>query len=113
MSEGTPRRRLRINRNLVGALSLICVTTGVVLLIRNGSYDRVGATFANIGALLWATWLVLPKDGVLPAWMTPNPWKLAGILVLVFVAVRRPLVMLPVLGSLIAMAMFFRPKRPR
>jgi len=31
MSEGTPRRRLRINRNLVGALSLACVVTGVVL----------------------------------------------------------------------------------
>jgi hypothetical protein len=110
MSEGTPRR-LRINRNLVGALSLACAVTGVVLLLRNGYHDRTGATFANIGALLWATWLVLPKDGVLPAWMTPNPWKLAGILVLGYLFIRRPWVMLPLIGSLIATAMFMRPKR--
>lgn len=111
MPEGTPRRRLRINRNLVGALSLTCAAIGIFLLARNGYYDRTGASFANIGALLWATWLVLPKDGILPAWMTPNPWKLAGILLLIYLFIRRPMVMLPILGSLIAIAMFMRPKR--
>jgi hypothetical protein len=111
MSQGTPRRQLRINRNLVGLLSLGCSATGVSLLIVNGIYDKVGASFANIGALLWATWLILPRDGVLPAWMTPSPWKLIGVLVLAYAFIRRPLMMLPVLGSLVAGAVLLRPKR--
>lgn len=111
MKERPPRRQLRINRNLVGLLSLGCVIIAVVLFVRSGGYDRVAASFANVGALLWATWLVIPRDGKLPAWMTPSPWKLLGTLLLVFLFLRRPLVMLPLIGSLVMGAMFLRLKK--
>jgi hypothetical protein len=71
----------------------------------------VAASFANVGALLWATSLILPKDGKLPAWKTPSPWTVVGILLMLFLFVRRPLVMLPLIGSLVMGAMFLRPKR--
>ena len=73
MKDRTPRPQLRINRNLVGLLSLGCVVAAIVLFARSRGYDRTAAALANAGALLWAIWLVIPKDGKLPAWMTPSP----------------------------------------
>ncbi len=113
MSDETPRAPLRINRKLLAFLAATFIVTAIVLLFRNGLSHYWGGTFANVGALLWATWLVLPKDGKIPEWLIPTPWTAAGILLLLFLFVRRPQLMLPILGALVMGAMFLRPKPRR
>lgn len=111
MSGNTSRAPLRINRQFLGLLALACVVTAIVRLSMYDVYDRWGGSFANVGALLWATWLVVPKDGRLPQWLIPTPWTAAGILLLLFLFIRRPRMMLPVVAALIVGAVFLRPRK--
>jgi hypothetical protein len=100
MSSSPPSKRttVPVNRTLVGLISLICLLSSAGLFLVHGGdegWEMWYAGFLRVGLLMGAFWQALPTKSRDAAWAEVSPMALIGGLVLLFIAVRRPKVFIP------------------
>ena len=120
-SPSSKRTTVPVNRTLVGLISLVCLLSSAGLFLVYGgdeAWEMWYAGFLRVGLLMGAFWQALPTKSRDAAWAEVSPMALVGGLVLLFVAVRRPKVFIPlfvILGAVLFVLRLLRrgdPDRP-
>src|SRR5690606_24650794 len=83
-----PAKAVPVSRLLVGALAIVCVTTGIAIGFLRSWDGPACAAFLRIGVLLGAVWIALPSGKREAAWANISPWSLVGVVQIALACVR-------------------------
>lgn len=111
------RDKVKINRTLVGILTLGCFAAAGVISVthpHDESWRLWLAGFIRVGLLMSAFWLALPTRDRDAAWANVSWMTFAGLLLALIAVIRLPLrIVLPLLVVLTVVGVFLRPREKR
>jgi hypothetical protein len=110
------RQKVPVNRTLTGFLTIVCLVSGIGMLLYMPEREAVAAALIRVGLLLGAFWLALPTKTREAAWANVSPVALIGVLAgAVAIAVRPALFryLLPLAFALLVVGYVLKPREKR
>ncbi|MCA9000138.1 MAG: hypothetical protein KDA80_24285 [Planctomycetaceae bacterium] len=94
----TEENRIRLNRLLVGLISLACLLTGASIGLFDSAENIWTGAFVRVGLLMGAVCLAMPTPSRPAAWAGFNPLWIPVLFAVLFIIAYRPRVMAPIAG---------------
>ena len=119
MSSDPPAKSWNFQRRVIGLLSVVCLSTGIVLWQSDWGTTVWVGMLVRIGMVLAAFWLALPSGSRAAAWANVSPSAFIGVLLAAASLAAWPKVArvaIPIAIAVAVIAFFLRPRkreRPR